>query len=77
MKKQPETFELLALRALCRHISALVSAQPQAFARTLKVNDTPGAPRYVMTIEQILRQEVEHASDHLDVIRQVRKLNSL
>jgi len=64
------------LRALCRHISGLVAAQPGALARTVKLNDVPGATRYVMTVEKILSQEVEHANEHLGDIRDARGLHS-
>lgn len=64
------------LRALCRHISSLVNGQPEALARTVRLNDSPGATRYVMTVEKILIQEIEHAGDHLGMIREIRKLHS-
>lgn len=64
------------LRALCRHISGLVVGQPDALARTVKLNDAPGAKRYVMTIEKILWQQVEHVQDHLGEIRDTRELHS-
>jgi hypothetical protein len=65
------------LHALCRHISALLAAQPRALTRTVKLNDTPGAPRYVMSVEKILRQEVRHANEHLGDISAVRRRHSL
>ncbi len=65
------------LQALCQYISALIAAQPDALARTVKLNDSPGAKRYVMTVEKILRQEVEHANEHLGDIRDARRLQSL
>lgn len=64
------------LQSLGPHISALVATQARALARTVKLNDTPGAPRYVMTVEKIIRQEVEHANEHLGDIRDVRRLHS-
>lgn len=64
------------LRALCRHISALVASQPDALTRTVMLNDTPGGKRYAMTIEQILWQEIDHAGDHLQEIRTIRKFHS-
>jgi hypothetical protein len=64
---------LNTLGALCRHMSALIGSQPDALARTVKLNDTPGGKRYVMTVEQILRQEVEHARDHLGEVRAIRE----
>jgi DinB family protein len=64
------------LRALCQYISGLLGGRPGALARTVKLNDAPGATRYVMTVEKILWQEVEHANDHLGDIRSTRKLHS-
>jgi hypothetical protein len=69
-------FAIKTLHALCRHISALVAAQPRALTRTVRLNDSPGAPRYVMTVEKILRQEVAHANEHLGDIRDARRLHS-
>ena len=67
---------LHTLRALCRHISGLIGSQPDALARAVKLNDTPGGRRYVMTVEQILRQEVGHARDHLDEVGTIRESHS-
>jgi hypothetical protein len=67
---------LKALRELCLHISALLSRKPDALERKVKLNDAPRAPRYVMTVESILRQEVEHVKEHLRDIREIRQLNS-
>lgn len=67
---------LAALAALNRHISALLAAKPDALNRTVKLNDTPGGKRYVVTIEQILLQEVDHTGDHLGEIRAIRKAHS-
>ena len=64
------------LRTLCRHISSLVAAQPGALTRTVKLNDAPRATRYVITVEKILWQEVEHANEHLGDIRDTRRLHS-
>lgn len=66
-----------SLRALSRHMSGLIEAQPGASARTVRLNDSPGAPRYSLTIDGILSQEVEHANKHLGEIRQIRKVNNL
>lgn len=64
------------LQALCRHISGLVAAKPGALTRRVKLNDAPGATRYVMTVEKILWQEVTHAAEHLQDVREIRKLHS-
>jgi hypothetical protein len=65
-----------ALRAVGRHIAALVAGQRDALTRTVKLNDAPGAKRYVVTVEKILRQEVEHATMHLGDIRETRRAHS-
>ena len=65
------------LRALSQHISALIADKPQAFSRKVELSDTPTGPRYIMTIEGILRQEIEHADEHLKVIDAIRKRHSL
>jgi hypothetical protein len=64
------------LRALCRYISGLVAAKPGALTRKVKLNDSPGAKRYVMTVEEILWQEVKHAEEHLHDVRETRELHS-
>jgi hypothetical protein len=64
------------LRALCEHISALVANNPQAFFRAVQLSNTPDGPRYLMTVDGILRQEVEHADEHLKVIQAIRKRHS-
>jgi hypothetical protein len=61
------------LRALCLYISGLVAAKPGALTCKVKLNDTPGAARYVMTVEKILWQEVTHAEEHLQDVREIRK----
>lgn len=64
------------LRALCRHVSGLLDGRPDVLARRIRVNDSPGAPRYVLTIEKILSQEIEHASQHLAEIQSTRRRHS-
>ncbi len=68
---------ITALYALSKHLSALIAAQPGGLQRKVKLNDAPGDPRYVMTIEKILLQEVEHAKDHLGDIATVRRQHSV
>lgn len=64
------------LRALCQHISELIAKNPQAVSRTVQLSDTLDGPRYLMTVEGILLQEVEHADEHLKVIQAIRKRHS-
>lgn len=63
---------LEALRALCRHISGLVRAEPEMLRREVRLLDAPGAELYTKTVEEILRQEVEHAREHLRVVLETR-----
>lgn len=60
------------LASLCQHISGLLLQKPASLTRTVSLNDAPGAPRYDRTIEQILRQEIEHAGQHIGDIRNTR-----
>jgi hypothetical protein len=64
------------LRALCEHISTLIANRPQAFSRSVQLSDTTDGPRYLMTVEGILRQEVEHADEHLKMIQAIRERHS-
>ena len=64
------------LRALSQHMSTLLANNPRAFSRTVQLRDTSDGPRYIMTVEGILRQEVEHADEHLKVIQTIRKRHS-
>jgi hypothetical protein len=59
------------LRALCRHVSALLDANPKARQRKVTLFDTPGGKRYTKTIAQILEQEIEHAEEHLRMVREI------
>ncbi|MDQ3665499.1 MAG: hypothetical protein M3410_02675 [Acidobacteriota bacterium] len=66
---------LKMLSFLSRHISELIASQPQALTRAVRLNDAPGAKRYVMTVEKLLWQEAEHAREHLGDIRNTRRLS--
>jgi hypothetical protein len=61
------------LQALCRHVAALIAGRPPSLKRAVKVNDTPGAARYTLTVEDILRQQADHAQEHLREIRAIRE----
>jgi hypothetical protein len=59
-----------ALRAVLEHIAGLVRAAPDGRARVVRLLDAPGAEPYSRTVEEVLRQEVAHAAQHLaDVAR--------
>ena len=62
-----------ALSALCRYVSALLSAAPGALRREIKLLGAPGTEPYPMTVEQMIRQEVEHARHHLQEIGEMLK----
>ena len=64
------------LRALSQHISELIANNPQTLSRTVQLSNMLDGPKYLMTVEGILRQEVEHADDHLQVIQEIRKGHS-
>ena len=64
------------LRALSDHISALIANKAQAFSRSVQLSDTQDGPRYLITVDGILRQEVEHVDEHLKVIQAIRKRHS-
>ncbi len=70
--KAPVAPALEALRALCQHISNLFSATPDGLRREVRLLDAPGAELYTKTVAEILRQEVEHAEEHLRAVAQIR-----
>lgn len=53
------------LRALNGHIANLVKANPKVLKRKVTLFDTPGGETYTMSVEQIMRHEVDHAGEHL------------
>ena len=53
------------LSPLCRYISSLLSAAPDALRGEIKLLGAPGTEPYQMTVEQMIRLEVEHAEHHL------------
>ncbi len=61
------------LRALSRHIANIISASDDTLSRDVKLFDTPGDEPYSRTVEELLRQEVEHADEHLRNILKLRK----
>jgi DinB superfamily len=61
------------LSPLCRYISALLSAVPDALRREIKLLGAPGTEPYQMTVEQMIRLEVEHAWHHLRGIDETLK----
>jgi hypothetical protein len=58
-----------ALSGLCRYVAALLSAAaPDALRREIKLLGAPGTEPYLMTVEQMIRLEVEHARHHLQEV---------
>jgi hypothetical protein len=62
-----------ALSALCRYVAALLSAAPDALRREVKLLGAPGTEPYLMTVEQMIRLEVEHVRHHLQEIDDMLK----
>ena len=62
-----------ALSASCRYISALLSAAPDALRREIQLLGAPGTEPYLMTVEQMIRLEVEHARQHLQEVDEMLK----
>ncbi|HXG59716.1 MAG TPA: DinB family protein, partial [Thermoanaerobaculia bacterium] len=60
---------IAALRGVIGYVAELVASQPDGLSRTVKLNDAPRAPRYSVTVEEILRREVDHVTEHLASIR--------
>ena len=57
------------LRALNVHIANLVKANPRVLKRKVTLFDMPGGETYTMTVEEIMRHEVEHADEHLSELK--------
>lgn len=62
-----------ALSALSRYVAALLSAAPDTLCREVKLLEAPGSEPYVMTVEEMIRQEAEHARKHLQAVNDALK----
>ena len=62
-----------ALSGLCRYVAALLSAVPDALRCEVKFLAAPGTEPYVMTVEEMIRQEAEHARKHLQAVNDALK----
>lgn len=60
------------LATMCDYIGGIVATQPEMLERYVRLNDSPGATRYNATVEKILKNEREHANQHLADIRTTR-----
>ena len=58
-----------ALRGLIMHISNIVASQDDALERVVTVSNLPGAPTYTLTVGQMIKQEIDHAAEHLADVR--------
>lgn len=56
---------LAALKGLCRHFANLINARPDALRCEIRLFDSPGAETYTLSVAGILRQELDHAAEHL------------
>jgi hypothetical protein len=63
---------LRMLATMCDYIAGIVAAQPGMLERYVRLNDSPGAKRYNAPVEKILKDQREHANDHLADIRATR-----
>jgi hypothetical protein len=61
------------LHAIGDHLETLLARRPEALTRSVQLADSADGPRYTITIEKILAREVEHAAEHLEQIRAIRK----
>jgi hypothetical protein len=62
-----------ALSAACRYGAALLSAAPDGLRCEVKLLGAPGTEPYQMTVEQMIRLEVEHAGHHLQEVDEMLK----
>ncbi|HYH67498.1 MAG TPA: DinB family protein [Urbifossiella sp.] len=61
------------LSPVCRYVAALLGAAPDTLRREIKLLGAPDTEPYVMTVEEMIRLEVEHARHHLQEIDDTRK----
>jgi hypothetical protein len=64
------------LQALSDYIAGLIRATSDGFLREVQLLDAPGAQLYTMTVEDLLRQEIEHAEGHLRTVAQTRRAHA-
>ena len=61
------------LSALSSYVAALLGAVPDALRCEVKLLAAPGTEPYVMTVEEMIRQEAEHAWKHLQAVTDALK----
>lgn len=64
-KTAPVEPAIETLRALTKHLSGLIDAAPNATRREVKLLDAPGAELRVVSVAEILAEEVRHVTEHL------------
>ena len=74
--KAPIGPAISALSGLTRHFAAILSVTPGGLRRTVRLNDSPGAPRYTKTVRQVLADEIGHAREHLGDLPTRRRVRS-
>ena len=62
---------LAALRALVEHVGGVITAS-DGLLREVQLQDAPGAGLSAKTVEGLLRQEADHAAEHLRGLAQTR-----
>jgi hypothetical protein len=50
----------------------VISGTPDGLRREVQLLDAPGAALYTKTVEGLLRQEIEHAREHLGSVAKAR-----
>lgn len=63
--KAPLGPSIKTLHGLIPHVSNLVAAGNDTLTRKIQLFDTPGGEKYQKTIAEIIRQEIDHAAQHL------------
>lgn len=70
--KTPIRPALDTFRALGEHIAGLIGASADGLRREVRLLDAPGAKLYRKTVENVLRDEVEHAEHHIADVARIR-----
>ena len=68
---------LAALRALCEHLAGVIGASADGLRREVQLFDAPGAELYARSVAGVLRQEVDHAREHLGELARTREAHGL
>ena len=63
---------LLLLEQLCRYVTSVVRAAPRGLASTVRLRDERSGSLERKSVEQVLRDECEHARHHLRDMARIR-----